>query len=286
MRDTHSFRALALPAFLAAGTLLGAGKAAATVVLSYETYHSAQWNQTTASPGFNTGNAQWFYAARLLTDDELAVTDATVQASTPGAVALTQTSAGELNGSSGYYATQAAFLADWGQGASHRFDVTGGNLAGEFGVINQPASFPYPSTIPVFSNFASFTSIDPSSATFEWNVWSGAPGGPSTSFMTIRQSGALLYSTFLPTSATSATVPLGILLPGSSYTVEVIFSSRVHSGLGNWNDDSSAAPGLAGFDYRTTADFTTTAVPEPHEWLAIAGTMCLLGALARRRSAF
>ncbi len=66
---------------------------------------------------------------------------------------------------------------------------------------------------------------------------------------------------FLPATTTSETIPAGTLLPGGSYTYEVIFSDRI----------DVPSPGATfeaeiGYDLRTTGTFATA--PEPAGWLS------------------
>lgn len=287
MKSSHASILLARPWLLALAAGLAGGVAGlslparATVVLSYESYHSAAWTQTTAVPAFTTSDASWFYSARVVTDGVADATEVSVSTGLGGSITLTPTSPGELNGGTALYPNAAAFQSDWPAGSTHTFEITAGDLAGQFGTITHPGVFPYPGTIPTFSNFSSFAGMNPAAATFQWNSWLGTPGAPSTSFFTIREAGNVVYSTFLSSTTTQLTVPDGILAPGASYTAEVIFSSRIATGLGNWNGNPSEAAGFAGYDYRTTAAFTTLAVPEPEEWAGIAMAFCGALALAR-----
>jgi len=73
-----------------------------------------------------------------------------------------------------------------------------------------------------------------------------------------------------------------VLSPNHNYTAEVVFSSRldgaVDAGIGTWQGGTPS--GLAGWDYRTIANFST--VPEPRATVALTTGALALFACTRR----
>jgi hypothetical protein len=248
-------------------------------VTEYDVFASGQWFQTSDNPSFSTGNAYgWFAAGNISLQSSTDADSATLVPGGPSTFALSKDTPTHLSFSTTYYGSRSALEADFPTGATYTYALVGGTYDSSQGTISIPASPPYPSTIPAFANFSSFSAIDPNSATFQWNSWSSAPSSPSGIFFDVRSGSSVVYSTFLQTSATSFTVPTGILQPNQSYSAEVIFSSRLNSGIGTWG----SVDALAGWDYRTSADFTT--VPEPAESALAVGLLVGAFALVRRFS--
>lgn len=244
-------------------------------VLGYDAFKSAQWFQTTANPEFGAGNALWFGAGHVAltsASDAASGSLATQGASSPFAL----TADGNTFGfQTGYLPSLAALDAEFPGSQPYAFSIADGNLGSQSGSLAMPANN-FPSEIPVFANFSSFNAIDPHHAAFQWNGWT-IPDD-SVIFFTVRDlSDVVVHSTFFTTGQTSYTVPDGILTPGGAYSVEVIFSSRVTTGLGQWQE--TGVQSFAGWDNRTAANFT--AVPEPASFAAIVALAA--GAIAALR---
>ena len=84
---------------------------------------------------------------------------------------------------------------------------------------------------------------------------------------------AIFPVSFAPADTGGVTLAGGTLTAGHAYTYELIFSDRVlESG-----DGANFAP-QAGFDLRTSGDFSTAAaVPEPQGWALLLGGLTVLG---------
>lgn len=76
---------------------------------------------------------------------------------------------------------------------------------------------------------------------------------------------------FLPPTTTGIFVPANTLLPGHSFSYELIFSSRVLVPSAGTNFDAQIS-----YDLRTDGQFST-AVPEPGAWLMLLGGFAVLG---------
>ncbi len=252
----------------------------------YESFHSAVWHQTTASPSFDRSNAGHYFAARITVTDPADATEATMKVGS-SVVTLTPVPGSEqqLLGYSSFYGpgNHATFDANFPPGASYDYEITSGSLTGEKGTIVQPDPLPWPDTVPVFADFDNLISpgVDVNNATFSWGGWTAAPSYPSSIFFQIWDGPNSLWIVALPTTDTSYTVPPGVLTAGSMYQAELVFSSRLDSGLGSWQD-AGLVEGLAGYDFKTTVDFM--AVPEPATFAVVGGSGLVGFALWRKRA--
>jgi hypothetical protein len=179
---------------------------------------------------------------------ELAATDAaffqsTVQASSPTSVVssliitpigLTKTLSASASGDAfsflDYAASSTALDALYPNG-TYGFQVTGpGNLFAYFPFNFSPGSFPTP---PHLANYPAAQAIDPSSSfTLTWDPLLGTANGGFVQLVVSDLAGHLVYATpdlGQPGAATitntSATLPVGTLAPGQTYSGSILFQS-------------------------------------------------------------
>ena len=104
------------------------------------------------------------------------------------------------------------------------------------------------------------------SITLDFNTMDPSPNATdSFVFFSIFDSlnTTVVSDSFLPSDTTSVSIAGGSLMPGQTYTFEVLFSDRI-SGF----DDVAGVPTTQFYDTRTDGSFSTAAgaVPEPSTW--------------------
>jgi len=118
----------------------------------------------------------------------------------------------------------------------------------------------------------------------DFNAMAPSPNATDTFvfFSVFDSSGATVTSgSFLPSDTTSAFIGANTLMPGQTYTFEVLFSDRI-SGF----DDVAGVPTTQFYDTRTDASFTTAgAVPEPSTWAMLLMGFLGIGVAVRGRAA-
>jgi hypothetical protein len=186
--------------------------------------------------------------------------------------------------------SQAELNADFPNGTTYTYNISGGTLGSQSATLSTPASDEYASTIPFFTN-SGFTSLQGVNATnpitLTWNPYA-TPAGINTPliFLAISRAsdGALVTGTSGNNSLASFTVPANVLQPGTQYDVDLVFSARnatANAGFGG-------AASFYSYDLRTDLDFTTAAAtPEPSSLsIAALGILGFAGLLTWKRKRF
>jgi PEP-CTERM motif len=115
-----------------------------------------------------------------------------------------------------------------------------------------------------FTGLQGLDSADPFTVNFNEMVANPSANASFVFFTVFNSSNATVFSqSFLPSDTPSVTIPGGVLLPGQTYTFDLIFSDRI-TGF----DDNAGVPTTQFYDTRTDGSFFTAAgaVPEPSTW--------------------
>jgi PEP-CTERM motif len=150
------------------------------------------------------------------------------------------------------------------------FDLTGGTMGPAFFSFNYDGDG-YANTPQLAA--ASFSALQDLNAaapiTLDFNPMdvspNATPGANNIFFSIVNTSDnmAVFSSPALPTTATSVTIPGGRLLPGQSYTFDLLFDDRITG-----TDPDSGVFVTQFYDTHTFGSFSTAAgaVPEPTTW--------------------
>jgi len=158
------------------------------------------------------------------------------------------------------YFSEATLANDFPAG-QYRHNIAGGTLGTQGGNLVRPNALLWPGSVPFFTgNTLTRLGAVNSKADFSISVnnWTPIAGtNISRTFFVAydNQTGAATLTVDVPSNSTSIMIPADALLPSRTYTVELIFTSRVATP----NAAFGAATGIVGFDYRTSASLTTVA---------------------------
>jgi PEP-CTERM motif len=189
------------------------------------------------------------------------------------------------------FGAESDMTASFPTGATYSFAISGGGLGSDSGSLTfppegtDPGDLSYPSSVPIFTNYAAIQNINASQAfTFTFPGFDALTGVAQTSnlFLDIRDaSGAVVFSDdFLPSTTTSVTVGANTFAPGTLYTASLDYSNRQTTDDDGFTASGDGVDPFAGLDYNTGLTFTTDFVPEPSSaWLILVG----VGFLALRR---
>jgi hypothetical protein len=180
----------------------------------------------------------------------------------------------EFGDSNGIFADlQAAY-----PNVDYQFDLTGGTM-GPLSVTVSYAGNAYSNTPQLAA--ASFNALQglnaADSITLDFNsmeVSPNADGDNSIIFSITNSSNMTVFSTPLPTDATSVTIPGGILTAGQTYSFDLLFDDRIAV------DNTEQF-----YDAHTSGMFSTAAgaVPEPSTWATMLIGFGSLGLAVARR---
>jgi hypothetical protein len=252
----------------------------------FDSFGNMQYNQT-ANNTVPTGTPLNFFASRLFYNT---AGDITAASGTSGSL---PTFSYTNQPGQGYALFQTGFISS-AQLAAYQapmtnltFAITGGNLSGENG--NSPAySQPlYTSAVPYLTgnSYNSLQGLNAAQAdTITFNGFSAVAGAnESDIFVTITNTSnnSVVYSTGLTNTTTSLDIPANKLAAGTTYNLEIDYSSRLN-GTGSFNGTDT--PFTAGYDVRTEIRFAT-AVPEPASLALTAIGVASALLVARRRRA-
>lgn len=147
---------------------------------------------------------------------------------------------------------------------TYSFAIVGADFtpASQTGTSALTAAY-YPQSIPYFTNYTSFSSIDASQDfTFQW---SPAAANPDTLFTVgfLRifdtASDTKIYESVIQLpGVTTGTIPAGTMTPGQEYRVSITYSGHKDGGPGGFGGAST----FPAYDYATEAVFAAV-VPEP-----------------------
>ena len=246
-------------------SLLLCATASADPISFVDVYLSQVFTQAGAGAPTLTG---YYFSSNLHLQNQGDFTGATV--TTPGGAinALSLSADGLAFGfSSPLFATLPAFNSAYPPG-SYTFNASGGT-SGPQTVATAPFATAYATAAPFLTNFSSLSSFNPANPfTFIWNAFGGALSGANTDSLIFfdifnHTTGSLIYSAgFLPSGATSATVPGLTFQSNTAYDFQLVYSNRQ---LADNASGSAAFRSVLGSDLRTSGTFTTgsTATPEP-----------------------
>ncbi len=248
----------------------------------FDSYGNLQYSQTTNNTQ-PMGTPLAFYASRLFYDTAGDITSGT---GTSGGNALIYTpQAGNFALAQTDYITPDQLNSYLTPNSNLAFNITGGNLAGLSG--SSPAYGPtlFPSAVPYLTG-DSYNQLQglnvAQDATITFNGYTPVAGAnESDIFITITNAttGAVAFSAiFTDPSTMSAFLAANTLDAGTTYNLEVDYSSRLNS-TGTF--DGNDTPFTAGYDVRTEISFTT-AVPEPSS-LILTSLGVVSGVLVARR---
>lgn len=150
--------------------------------------------------------------------------------------------------------------------------------------IDYSGSDDYPGSVPYlngtsYSNLQGMRADSPITVTINPYVNATTPDDAIVFFVVRDSADATMFDSGpLPAATTAITIPGGQLLAGSSYGYELIYSNRVLRPI----DGSTDFANQIGFDYRTSGQFTTAAVPEPSNWALLLLGVAGLGWRSRR----
>jgi hypothetical protein len=272
-------------AFTAVAALAGFPSPARAQVTGYNIFKEDFLDQTDAS---TVTSEEWVYTANLELTNATDAEMATVTAPSSTVYSMSgDTVADPAYVYRGDFVTKSAMDAAFPSGASYTLDISGGTVGSESGVLPVPSesALPYPSAVPEFTDFSGFQNLDPAqSASFTFSGFTNIAGGPNSSLLffniTNIATGATVFSdNFASPATTSVVVPAGTLSSDTAYSADLDYSNRETSGSTGFN---GVTP-FTGFDYNTSASFST--VPEPSSatmlGLVLAGGLVVA---ARRRT--
>jgi len=225
-------------------------------VTGFQIGKNAQWMQTSASPAFTDENAaEYSVDAGVFFGNSAERIGIVSNGQTSSELILSGSGTG-VGGGVGF-STRAELDAAFPDGATYRFDLTGGPESGSFGTLSFDA--PPAGTIPAFQNYEAIQSINPNEPfRFEWNAWTGAAGaGSYIPYELYEVNGPLILGGGISSAETGFTLDAMTLEPGKTYRFGINFSSG-QSGAGT--DWEGSAIGWNYWNYRTTVQFVP--IPE------------------------
>lgn len=262
--------------FVVAFTLIH-GNAAQAEISFFRLFKTQSFDQTSNAQPTTLAIASG--DATILYNDVNDFSSAQVNSTSPlSPMALTPSTTGAVSYGQ-YFATTGDLDTDFPDNTIYAFGISGGTLGTDAAALNTPAASIYASQVPYFNGttydqLQGMDSTSPFSFTFDGYAAPVGGNTPLIFFSILRDSdGALIYSDSGPNTQTSFTVPANTLAPGTAYTADLVYSSRIDTPNAGFN----GATAEVGYDLRTNLGFTT-AVPEPASicLLAIAGFGMLL----------
>jgi hypothetical protein len=275
---TTSTRRLPLTFFLGLNLLVGFLSLAKAQVANFDIFEEDFLNQTGDS---TETSSSWSFSARVFLTNPDDASSASVTA--PDSTTYSLTSNGASQPTYQYqqgFADQTSLQEQFPSGA-YTFGISGGTLGSDSGTVTLPSNgtLPFPSAIPSFTNFTAFQNLNASQAfTFTFAGFTNLTSGETSSnlFFTIFDaSGDSVFSeSFLPSTTTSILLPANELASGEDYTAALVYDNRVTEADAGFDLSSGGVNGTAGYDYNTSAAFSTAPAPEPSIW-----AMLILGGL-------
>lgn len=244
-----------------AGLVAAAGVAQAQLV-NADVGINPTYEQTGPTTVTSTGG---FFSARAFVTTSGDYTGGTLTYGGSGSPATLVYNSGdvgwEFSDSNGDFATLQGLYPTGG----YTFDLTGGsqgptsfaiNYVGDTYALNPPEL-----AGASYNALQGMNAANPLTLDFNSFVTTGTPNASDIVFSILNSSNAPVYtSPFLPSTATSLTIPGGILSAGQSYTLDLLFSEQVFG-----ENDSPAFGTTQFYDTHTSVSFST-AVPEPSTW--------------------
>ncbi len=267
--------------------LAGAPRAHANITY-YDTFKVQYFSQiSTSQPVTTTGFGGFANVNASLASD---LSGGTVTSSSP-------LSPMTLTGSGGNYsfgifpATKVLLDADFPNGTTYTFHLTGGTYNGQSAAVATPATDDYSATVPYFTG-STYTTLQNFNVANLLNLTFNSyatPAGVNTPLTYIEidkvSDSSAVYSTNGTNTLTSASVGANTLAPATQYDLSIVYSAR----LLTTNAGFGTATSFAAYDLRTDLFFTTaalTATPEPASFgIAGLGIFGLLLAVRRKRTA-
>jgi len=276
-------RSWSILAFFVAFTVLH-GNAAQAEISFFRLFKTQAYEQTSNAQPTTLAIASG--EASILYNNVADFATAQVTSSSPlSPMPLTPSGAGTVSYSQ-FFATSGDLDTDFPDNTTYAFGISGGTLGTDAAALNTPVTNIYASQVPFFNGttYDQLQGMDSTSPfSFTFDGYDAPVGGntPLTFFSIIRDSdGAFIYGDSGPNTQTSFVVPANTLEPGTAYTVDLVYSSRIDTPNAGFN----GATAEVGYDLRTDLGFST-AVPEPASicLLAMAG-LGLVVCVRRRRS--
>jgi PEP-CTERM motif len=258
-----------------AGLVVVAGSAQAQL-MEADIGVNPTFEQTDATTVNSTGG---FFSARAFVTNESDFDGGTLTYAGPGSPQTLSYNpadvAWEFGDSNGVFSDlQAAY-----PNVAYQFDLTGGTM-GPLSVTVNYAGNAYSNTPQLaaasFNALQGLNAADPITLDFNaMDVSPNANGDNSIIFSITDSSNMTVFSSTLPTDATSVTIGGGVLSAGHSYTFELLFDDRIAE------DNTEQF-----YDTHTFGSFSTAAgaVPEPSTWAMMALGFAGLGAIGWRGS--
>ena len=243
-----------------AGLVAAAGVAQAQLV-NADVGINPTYEQTGPTTVTSTGG---FFSARAFVTTSGDYTGGTLTYGGSGSPATLVYNSGdvgwEFSDSNGDFATLQGLYPTGG----YTFDLTGGsqgptsfaiNYVGDTYALNPPEL-----AGASYNALQGMNAANPLTLDFNSFVTTGTPNASDIVFSILNSSNAPVYTSPLPSTATSLTIPGGILSAGQSYTLDLLFSEQVFG-----ENDSPAFGTTQFYDTHTSVSFST-AVPEPSTW--------------------
>ena len=189
---------------------------------------------------------------------------------------------------SAFLGTKATLDADFPNGTTYTYNISGGTLGSQTATLSTPATDEYAATIPFFTNNA-FTSLQgansASSINLSWNPYATPPGiNTPLIFVGVTRvsDNTFVAGTSGSNALNSFTIPANTLQPGTQYDLDLVYSAR----NGTANAGFGGANSFYSYDVRTDLVFTTAAasIPEPSTFsIASLGILAFVGWVRKRQ---
>ena len=231
-------------------------------VFEFDIFKTTVYHQTNAAPPVTPDfpNA-YFFASKLITDPSYNVTDIFVD-SPLAEYSMQSNSTTFFTLNSPYFSTKTNFDAHYPSG-EYDFDVSyldvDGNSQDAYGYLiipTQDLNAPNPAAFLTNCWPAMQQVYSGADFTLQWNSYLLASGADTAAtFISVQDNatGNVPYGKICAPDVTTAQIPANSLLPGHSYTVNIVFSERnTTTGVGYGN-----ALNIVGFDNLTYTSLNT-----------------------------